>query len=386
MDAASVREGTLITCDVPTRELILHLNETHNFLLERLDETTLLIDSSFSHIVEAELGKTLERHVFSSRHLFAHEKERPLRERRDRHAREPRDPDGTSRGNGAEAPAAGSHHVGRRAAVLGDAVVACGCMWKRHAETATWRARRERRGAARRRGGGGGRRRASRASLNARRRKAPMPSRRPEQVRRVPRARFRACEALRLAAPPSRDAPPAAAVADTLSSIDLGLHGECGAASEEWHAGEARVGGRAPSSTSSRPARTCAPSTQAARTASSKLERKAYHMRCARRATACLKAAVGRVSSRRIYAAAHVVLGRGRGSRRAPTARPCASRSTCAASATRTARTSSTCSSSRSARWPYGARGKEPRCEHEMKRFDELCDKYADLFLCGLFP
>ena len=35
MDAASVREGTLITCDVPTRELILHLNETHNFLLER---------------------------------------------------------------------------------------------------------------------------------------------------------------------------------------------------------------------------------------------------------------------------------------------------------------------------------------------------------------
>ena len=85
MDAASVREGTLITCDVPTRELILHLNETHNFLLERLGETTLLIDSSFSHIVEAELGKTLERHVFSSRHLFAHEKEKAA-------ARAPRGP------------------------------------------------------------------------------------------------------------------------------------------------------------------------------------------------------------------------------------------------------------------------------------------------------
>ena len=41
------------------------------------------------------------------------------------------------------------------------------------------------------------------------------------------RARLRACDALRLAAP-SRDAPPAAAVADALSSIDLGLHGECG--------------------------------------------------------------------------------------------------------------------------------------------------------------
>mmetsp|Transcript_5923 Transcript_5923/g.15006 ORF Transcript_5923/g.15006 Transcript_5923/m.15006 type:complete len:259 (-) Transcript_5923:72-848(-) len=43
------------------------------------------------------------------------------------------------------------------------------------------------------------------------------------------RARFRACDALRLAAP-SRDAPPAAAVAAALSSIDLGLHGECGSA------------------------------------------------------------------------------------------------------------------------------------------------------------
>ena len=42
------------------------------------------------------------------------------------------------------------------------------------------------------------------------------------------RARFRACEALRLAAP-SREAPPAAEVAAALSSIDLGLHGECSA-------------------------------------------------------------------------------------------------------------------------------------------------------------
>ena len=42
------------------------------------------------------------------------------------------------------------------------------------------------------------------------------------------RARFRACEALRLAVP-SRDAPAAAEVAAALSTIDLGLHGECGA-------------------------------------------------------------------------------------------------------------------------------------------------------------
>ena len=67
MDAASVREGTLITCDVPTRELILHLNETHNFLLQELDEKTLLIDGSFSAMVQAELAKSLERHVFSTK-------------------------------------------------------------------------------------------------------------------------------------------------------------------------------------------------------------------------------------------------------------------------------------------------------------------------------
>lgn len=40
------------------------------------------------------------------------------------------------------------------------------------------------------------------------------------------RARFRACDALRMAAP-SKEAPPAAEVAAALAGIDLGLHGEC---------------------------------------------------------------------------------------------------------------------------------------------------------------
>ena len=64
--AESSREGVLITCDIPTREFILHLNETHNFLIEQLDETTLLIDSSFSQMVQDELARSLERHVFST--------------------------------------------------------------------------------------------------------------------------------------------------------------------------------------------------------------------------------------------------------------------------------------------------------------------------------
>ena len=44
------------------------------------------------------------------------------------------------------------------------------------------------------------------------------------------RARFRACDALRLAAPSRDNAPAAAEVAAALSTIDLGLHGECGPA------------------------------------------------------------------------------------------------------------------------------------------------------------
>ena len=67
MSADASRAGVLITCDIPTREFVLHLNETHNFLLEQLDETTLLIDSSFSQMVQDELSRSLERHVFSSK-------------------------------------------------------------------------------------------------------------------------------------------------------------------------------------------------------------------------------------------------------------------------------------------------------------------------------
>mmetsp|Transcript_26830 Transcript_26830/g.83503 ORF Transcript_26830/g.83503 Transcript_26830/m.83503 type:complete len:80 (-) Transcript_26830:70-309(-) len=63
---SQARGGTLVTCDVPTREFILHLNERHNFLLERLDDATLLIDSAFAELVQQELAKTLERHVFSA--------------------------------------------------------------------------------------------------------------------------------------------------------------------------------------------------------------------------------------------------------------------------------------------------------------------------------
>ena len=82
------------------------------------------------------------------------------------------------------------------------------------------------------------------------------------------RARFRACEALRLAAP-SRDAPPAAAVADALSSIDLGLHGDVRRGRRAGRH-DLRVGGRAPSRQRQNLSGFARSSTRAARTASSR--------------------------------------------------------------------------------------------------------------------
>lgn len=57
MDRPIYQAGVLITwcelstrrkprcSDVPTREFILHLNDTHQFVLERVDDSHLLIDS-----------------------------------------------------------------------------------------------------------------------------------------------------------------------------------------------------------------------------------------------------------------------------------------------------------------------------------------------------
>ena len=121
------------------------------------------------------------------------------------------------------------------------------------------------------------------------------------------RARFRACEALRLAAP-SRDAPPAAAVADALSSIDLGLHGECGAADALDGMTYAWVDVRHPDKTEFVRVRTLVD------TGSTDCELKADVIRRlglpATGETAHFETAVGRVTEQPIYEAVIRVLGR----------------------------------------------------------------------------
>ncbi|CAM9427071.1 unnamed protein product, partial [Phaeothamnion confervicola] len=45
---AAVRavQGVLISCDVPTRQFILHLNKKRQFVLNELDETHLFVEAS----------------------------------------------------------------------------------------------------------------------------------------------------------------------------------------------------------------------------------------------------------------------------------------------------------------------------------------------------
>ena len=63
MNRPTFQAGVLITCDVPTREFILHLNDTHQFVLERVDDTHLLIDARFVVVVWIRAGIRLFQQV-----------------------------------------------------------------------------------------------------------------------------------------------------------------------------------------------------------------------------------------------------------------------------------------------------------------------------------
>lgn len=64
--AQHFRRGVLIKCDEPTREFILHLNDQHGFLIERLDDQNLVIDSGFVDHVREAVTAAFEKHVFEA--------------------------------------------------------------------------------------------------------------------------------------------------------------------------------------------------------------------------------------------------------------------------------------------------------------------------------
>jgi len=63
---AQQAQGVLITCDIPTKQYILFLNEEHKFLIRDLDDTHLFIDASAVQLVKDEIHKFTEENVYTA--------------------------------------------------------------------------------------------------------------------------------------------------------------------------------------------------------------------------------------------------------------------------------------------------------------------------------
>ena len=66
---SSKQSGTLITCDIQTRELIMLFDEDREiggFVLEQLDETHLFIDSAFVEKLKEKLKEHFDQHVYKA--------------------------------------------------------------------------------------------------------------------------------------------------------------------------------------------------------------------------------------------------------------------------------------------------------------------------------
>ena len=50
--------------DVPVKQLILVLNETHNFVIKDLDETHVLVDPEYIELIKKEVSNSLEKNVY----------------------------------------------------------------------------------------------------------------------------------------------------------------------------------------------------------------------------------------------------------------------------------------------------------------------------------
>lgn len=65
MQGGSV-EGSLISCDVPTKQLIVYINRENQdrIILRDLDDTHVLIDSRYVDYLKEEVARLLERNMY----------------------------------------------------------------------------------------------------------------------------------------------------------------------------------------------------------------------------------------------------------------------------------------------------------------------------------
>mmetsp|Transcript_201 Transcript_201/g.336 ORF Transcript_201/g.336 Transcript_201/m.336 type:complete len:87 (+) Transcript_201:182-442(+) len=61
-----IQRGVMITCDVPMKQFILHLNETRHFVLSDLDDTHLLVDPSYVSLIQEEIDNLMEKNVYTA--------------------------------------------------------------------------------------------------------------------------------------------------------------------------------------------------------------------------------------------------------------------------------------------------------------------------------
>ncbi|GAB5033458.1 Hypothetical protein NocV09_01301970 [Nannochloropsis oceanica] len=59
------RKGVLVTCDVPMKQLIKHLDPSNRVILQDLDETHLFVDANAVGAIKREIELFVDKHVYA---------------------------------------------------------------------------------------------------------------------------------------------------------------------------------------------------------------------------------------------------------------------------------------------------------------------------------
>ncbi|TFJ83547.1 hypothetical protein NSK_005156 [Nannochloropsis salina CCMP1776] len=59
------RKGVLVTCDVPMKQLIKHLDPGNRAIIQDLDETHLFVDANAVSTIKREIESFVDKHVYA---------------------------------------------------------------------------------------------------------------------------------------------------------------------------------------------------------------------------------------------------------------------------------------------------------------------------------
>ncbi|KAJ1911801.1 hypothetical protein IWQ60_009967 [Tieghemiomyces parasiticus] len=58
-------KGVLIECDIIAKQVILNLNQTHNFIVADLDDTHLFIKADYARMLQSELDRIINENTYT---------------------------------------------------------------------------------------------------------------------------------------------------------------------------------------------------------------------------------------------------------------------------------------------------------------------------------